>query len=140
MGKKRILVVDDEPTFTRLMKLNLEHTGDYEVREEHSGSRVLAAIEEFKPDLILLDVVMPDLDGARVGAQLKEHSMLKEIPVVFVTAIVSRDEVGPQGDTIGGQLFIAKPVKVKELLECIEQQLGGHNGSDAAEADLGRGG
>ena len=140
MGKKRILIVDDEPTFTRLLTLHLESAGDYEVREEHCGSRVLAAVDEFKPDLILLDVVMPDLDGAKVGAQLKERGTLKEIPVVFVTAIVSRDEVGPQGDIIGEHLFLAKPVRVKELLECIEQQLGGHHGSDAAEAGLGRGG
>jgi DNA-binding response OmpR family regulator len=124
MGKKRILVVDDEPTFTRLLKLNLEAAGDYEVREEHAGNRVMTAVDEFKPDLILLDVVMPDLDGASVGTQLKEQEKLRGIPVVFVTAIVSRDEVGPQGNVIGDHLFIAKPVKVKELVECIEQQLG----------------
>src|SRR2546423_5120830 len=59
MSKRRILVVDDETSITRLLKLNLEQTGSYEVREENLGARVLEAAREFKPDLVLLDVMMP---------------------------------------------------------------------------------
>ena len=57
--KKRILVVDDEPSITRLLKLNLEQTGDYEVATENSPKAAVAAAEEFQPELLLLDVVMP---------------------------------------------------------------------------------
>ena len=123
MQKKRILIVDDEPSFTRLLGLNLEHTGRYEVREEARGKEVMRAVEAFQPDLILLDVIMPDLDGAQVGAQLRDHAMFKDIPVVFVTAIVSREEVGTKGHMIGDNLFLAKPVKIQEVVQCIEERL-----------------
>ena len=65
--KKRILLVDDEPSITRLLKLNLEQTGDYEVATENVSKAALATAEEFRPDLILLDVMMPDLDGGGPG-------------------------------------------------------------------------
>ena len=122
MEKKRILLVDDEPSFTRLLKLNLEHTGRYEVREEHQGDHVLRVVEEFRPDVIFLDVVMPDMDGAGVGGILRDHPVFKHIPVVFITAIVSRDEVGTQGHIIGDNLFLAKPVKVEDVIRCIEEK------------------
>ena len=70
MNTKRILVVDDEPSVTRSLKLNLENTMRYEVRIENDSSRVVAAAREFHPDLILLDVVMPGLDGCDVSARI----------------------------------------------------------------------
>ena len=63
MSRKRILVIDDEASFTRNLKLNLEETGEYEVREENKGTEGLTAAREFRPDLILLDVIMPDMAG-----------------------------------------------------------------------------
>ena len=125
MTKKRILVVDDQVSFTRLMKLHLEETGDYEVRTENLGKRLIAAAREFKPDLIVLDIVMPDLDGAQAAQDLKQQPDLKEIPVVFLTAMVSRDEVGAPSGVIGGHHFIAKPVNVKELIASIQKELYG---------------
>jgi CheY-like chemotaxis protein len=70
MSKKRILLIDDDPSFTRLLKLNLEETGAYEVRTENRGTAALTAAREFKPDLILLDVVMPDMGGGDVAFQI----------------------------------------------------------------------
>ena len=72
MSKQRILVVDDEPSITRLLKLNLEQTGRYEVRVENLGARAYEAAQEFMPDLVLLDIMMPDMDGSDVAASLKE--------------------------------------------------------------------
>lgn len=119
MGKKRILLIDDEVSFTRMLRLNLEKTGAYEVREENKGARGLAAAREFKPDLILLDVIMPDADGGDVASQIKADQSLKDTPIVFLTAVVTKKEEG----MVGGHPFIAKPVGAKELVECIERNL-----------------
>ena len=81
--KKRILVVDDEPALTRMVKLNLERTGSYEVRTENQGSKAVQAAREFKPDLIFLDVMMPDMSGDEVSAQLKEDEELSRIKFIF---------------------------------------------------------
>ena len=123
-NKKRILVVDNESSFTHLLKLNLEQTGGYEVKEENDAKRILASTLEFKPDLVLLDIMMPGTSGAHAAAQLKENERLKNIPVVFVTAMVSKQETTSQGGIIGGNFFVAKPVGTRELVDCIEKQLG----------------
>lgn len=122
--KKRILIVDDEAPTTRLIRLNLEHTGRYEVREENDSLSAVNAALEFLPDLILLDVVMPSLDGGDVVARLKTDPKLKNIPVVFLTATVRKTEVDTHGGIVGGFPFLAKPTSAKELIDCIEQQLG----------------
>lgn len=122
--KKRILVVDDEPALTRMVKLNLERTGNYEVRTENQGSMAVQAAREFKPDLIFLDVMMPDMTGDEVSAQLKEDEELSRIKFIFMTAIVTRDETDSMGSNIGGNEFLAKPVKTDELLATIERVLG----------------
>ena len=122
--KKRILVVDDEPALTRMVKLNLERTGNYEVRTENQGSMAVPAAREFKPDLIFLDVMMPDMSGDEVSAQLKEDEELSQIKFIFMTAIVTKDETENMGTNIGGNEFLAKPVKTDELIATIERVLG----------------
>ena len=122
--KKRILVVDDEPALTRMVKLNLERTGNYEVRTENQGSMAVQAAREFKPDLIFLDVMMPDMSGDEVSAQLKEDEELSQIKFIFMTAIVTKDETENMGTNIGGNEFLAKPVKTDELIATIERVLG----------------
>ncbi len=122
--KKRILVVDDEPALTRMVKMNLERTGDYEVRTENQGAKVVTAVREFWPDLILLDVMMPDMSGDEVSQQLREDPVLAGIKVVFMTAIVTKEETSEMGGNIGGNEFLAKPVKTEELIATIERLLG----------------
>jgi len=122
--KKRILVVDDEPALTRMVKLNLERTGNYEVRTENQGSMAVPAAKEFKPDLIFLDVMMPDMGGDEVAALLKEDEALSKIKFIFMTAIVTRDETDAMGTNIGGNEFLAKPVRTDELIATIERALG----------------
>jgi CheY-like chemotaxis protein len=121
--KKRILVVDDEVALTRMVKLNLEQTGDYEVRIENQGSMAIPAAREFNPDLILLDVMMPDMTGDEVSAQLKEDDQLQHIKYIFMTAIVTKEETAEMGNQIGGNEFLAKPVKAEELIATIERVL-----------------
>ena len=122
--KKRILVVDDEPSITRLLKLNLEQTGDYEVATENAPKAVLATAEKFRPDLILLDVMMPDLDGGNLTNAIQATPNLKGVPIVFLTAAVTREEVRQRRGLVGGLPFLAKPVSLQEVLTCLQQHLG----------------
>lgn len=121
--RKRILIIDDEESFTYLTKKNLEETGRYKVRKESKGSRGLAAAKEFKPDLIFLDILMPDMDGGSVCFQLENDGDTKNIPVVFLTAAATKDEADSMGGIIGGHPFIAKPVGIDELVTCIEKHI-----------------
>ncbi len=122
--KKKILVVDDEPGLTHMLKRGLEATGDYLVMEENRGGNALAAARDFRPDLVILDVMMPDVDGGTVAAQLAEDKDLKHVPVVFLTAIVTKGEAEPTGSPIGGHIFLAKPVSLGNLIKCIESRIG----------------
>jgi DNA-binding response OmpR family regulator len=132
MDKKRILIIDDEASFTRMVKLNLEKTGSFEVREENKATYALAAAREFKPDLILLDVIMPTMDGGDVAAQFENDKQLKETPIIFLTATVSRREAGAGGFNSGGSLFLAKPVGLETLVKCINEHVRKSAGSDGA--------
>jgi len=124
MSKKRILIVDDEASITRLLRLNLEQTGRYEVREENLGAKAHDVAVEFRPDLILLDVMMPDMDGGDVAASLKENPALRKIPVVFLTAAVKKEELGAPDGKIGGRTYIAKPLNVQGVISVIERTIG----------------
>src|SRR5438093_7770233 len=123
MEKKRILSIDDEASFTRMVKLNLEKTGAFEVREENRAAYAVAAAREFKPDLVLLDVIMPAMDGGDVAAQIRNDRHLKGTPIVFLTATVSQREAGEGGFTSGGALFLAKPVSLENLIHCINENV-----------------
>jgi two-component system OmpR family response regulator len=123
--KKRILVVDDQPQNTRLLKLHLEGTNDYVVREENDARAALCAAEEFEPDLILLDVMMPGVDGGELAARFRASPKLKTVPIVFLTAAVTKEEVNAGGGLIGGASFLAKPVVLSEVVVCLRQHLGG---------------
>ena len=123
MEKKRILMIDDEPSFTRLIKLNLEQIGPYDVRVENDGKRAFEAAREFRPHLVLLDVIMPGMDGGEVAAQIRADAQLKDTPIVFLTAVVSRETVSAKGEMIGGNTFLAKPVTVLDVVASIEKHL-----------------
>jgi CheY-like chemotaxis protein len=123
--KKRILVVDDEPSITRLLKLNLEQTGEYEVRTENDAKAALGTAEEFVPDLVLLDVMMPGMDGGELASRFQAHPMFSKVPIVFLTAAATKTEVYNRGGRVGGLPFLAKPVELAEVLACLKRQLGG---------------
>ena len=124
MAKIRVLLVDDEPKFIQTLKLNLERRGEYDVRIETNGRFALTAARDFRPDIIFLDVIMPDVDGGDVAAKIKADKQLKDTPIVFLTAGVSKETTKARGDIIGGQRFMAKPVSIAEVMECIERILG----------------
>lgn len=101
----------------------LTENGECEVRTENRGSRALAAAREFRPDLILLDIVMPDAEGGAIASALNVDPVLKGTPVVFLTALVSRRETGGGFGHIGGRPFLAKPVDPDTVLACIDQHV-----------------
>ncbi len=123
-NKQRIFIVDDEVSITRLLKANLEQTEDYTVQVENSPLRALSAAEAFQPDLIMLDVLMPGMDGGNLAACMQTNRKLKHVPIVFLTAAAKKEEVTAHGGRIGGLRFLAKPVDFSEVIECIEEHLG----------------
>lgn len=122
--KKRILVVDDEPSITRLLKLNLEQTNHYVVMAENDAEAAVATAERFKPHLILLDVMMPGLDGGELANRFQASPELKSVPIVFLTAAATKGEVYSRGGQVGGLTFLAKPVEMSEVVACLRQHLG----------------
>ena len=122
-AKKRVLIIDDEASFTRLLKLNLHHTGRYTAETVNDPAKALAVAREFSPDVILLDVMMPIMDGGELATRIQASPKLKQIPIVFLTAAIKKNEIASHQGCIGGLPFIAKPVDFQEVVECIEKQL-----------------
>jgi len=123
-GRKRILVVDDKASDTQLLKRYLEGTNDYLVREENDEELAVGAAEEFQPHLILLDVLMPRISGADLAARFRAHPKLKAVPIVFLTSVVTKDEMAMCGGKIGKYPFLAKPIVLTEVAACLEHHLG----------------
>ena len=118
--KPKVLLVDDEEGFTKVTQLTL---ADYDIHVENDSSRALATARSLQPDLILLDVMMPNFDGGDVAAQIRADPVLKDVPVVFLTALVTQKE-SARRPIMGGYPFIAKPVTPERLAESIQKYLG----------------
>ncbi len=119
--KNRILLIDDEKDFCFFTEKNLEQTGEFEVFTATRGEEGIGLAREKKPDLILLDVNMPQISGPEVAEILLNDPATSEIPVVFLTAVVTKKEVGIKSiNEIGGRCFIAKPVDIQTLSSCIK--------------------
>lgn len=121
MKQKKVLLIDDEITFSMMLKENLEEDGLYQVKTERKPANALQAALEFKPDIIFLDLIMPDIEGSQVAAELRSSDELKSIPIVFLTALISKEEADSQGTVIGQNPFIAKPATTEEIIDCIEK-------------------
>ena len=121
--KKRILVVDDQASDTQLLKSYLERSDEYLVREENDAQAALSTAEEFQPDLILLDVLMPGMDGAQLAARFEASPKLTAVPIVFLTCVVTKEEVGLCGGRIGKYPFLAKPIALPEVAACVKRYL-----------------
>lgn len=113
MSKSKILVVDDEVNIVELIKMNLEGSG-YEVIEAYTGMEAITQTDFFSPDLILLDLMLPDIDGLQVCRMLRKNIKTQDIPIIMVTA--KSEEIDKvQGLTIGADDYITKPFGVSEL-------------------------
>jgi len=121
MSKAKILVVDDDAISLELMEAMLVPNG-YEIITANDGSKAVAIIVEQKPDLILLDIMMPGLDGYSTLAKIKENKTISKIPVVMLTAMGFRlnKELALRFGAVG---YITKPVDLAELLKTISRLL-----------------
>jgi CheY-like chemotaxis protein len=123
VSKRTILIIDDEEDFCLFVKLNLEQTGNFEVLTANSGAEGITIANRYQPDLILLDIIMPNMTGTQVAEALRNNKATKDIPIIFVTAIVKRGEVGAMDYQFGGNYFVFKPVKLDELIREIGTKL-----------------
>ena len=121
MNKSRILVVDDEPNLSDLVRLFLEKTKRFEVRVENRPGNVLAAARAFRPDMVLLDVDMPGQDGGEVARDIEADPILHGVPNLFFTSLISSVEAGDRITMRGGMRFLAKPLNPKVLIETIDR-------------------
>ena len=115
----RVLVIDDEPDVLLLCRVNLEHAG-HEVLEAHGGRDGLALARERHPDVVVLDLMMPAMNGYEVLAALREDDVTRDVPVVVLTAKVHRED-RIRSWTDGAADFVAKPFVPQRLLEALDR-------------------
>jgi two-component system sensor histidine kinase/response regulator len=113
-SKEKILIVDDTAHVRQLLSAMLTKRG-YEVQVVDSGAEALTTIQESPPDLILLDIMMPDMDGFEVCERLKTDPQTHDIPIIFISALESTEDK-VKGFTVGGVDYVTKPFQVKEVL------------------------
>ena len=126
--KPCILIVDNNRDFTYSAKRALGTTGRYFVCEENDASKAHQTAQGLKPDLILLDIAMPETDGGEIAARIESDPTLHRTPIVFLTALVTKSET-ISGLQIQGHPFLAKPISIPELVAAIEQSLPAHAAS-----------
>lgn len=122
MAKRKILVIDDEPSITRLLKFVLEKTGLYDVTGENESTKALALIRSAVPDLLVLDMNMPGISGVEIAEAVKTDPSLKKLQIVFLTGNIS-DEEAEAGMVIDGYPAIGKPINMERLIERVGKSL-----------------
>lgn len=128
MGKARedlkVLIVDDDEKSLKLLEVKLNEAGFKNILKANDGKECLVLARTEMPDLILLDIMMPGMDGASVRSKLRDNETTKNIPVIFSTVMVSDEEIENMGGEIGGSLYIAKPYDTKKIEQAIHAALG----------------
>lgn len=122
MAGKKILIVDDEEDVLAVLESRLS-LGGYLVIKADNGREAIRLAKAEQPNLVLLDIAMPGMDGAEVAEILKSDPQAKDIPIVFLTCLFTKDEEAMQGHKRGGVFFIAKPYDPEKLLSEIEERL-----------------
>ena len=127
--KPKLLIVDDEPDAVLILAKTLSARG-YEVNTAGRGRQAVMLAKAEKPDLILLDILMPDMDGTQVAAALQEDTTTKNIPVIFLTCLITKktQEIVSRYHDANRYAFISKPYDLDKLLGEIDRLLGAHVG------------
>src|SRR5438093_11051532 len=120
--KRRSVIVDNDRESTHVVKILLGRTGRYLVLEENDATKAHQSARNFRPDVILLDIVMPETDGGEVAAQIQADPDLQRTPIIFLTALVTKAEA-KTGLRIQGHPFLAKPISIPELIKGIEDNV-----------------
>jgi DNA-binding response OmpR family regulator len=119
--KPRILIVDDDPVIVRLLQINFRLEG-YEVDAASRGEEALRMVQEHRPDVVVLDVMMPGLDGWEVCRQLKANPEVRHVPVIFLSAR-AQDEDRQRGYSLGVDEYVTKPFDPAHLVEIVDRAL-----------------
>ncbi len=122
MDKKKILIVDDEKDVLAVLERGLIAEG-YSVTTTDNGNDAVRLAKSELPDLVILDILMPNMEGTEVAAILKEDLRTKDIPVIFLTCMLKKEEEERQGHVIGNNIFFAKPYYMTQLLAEIEASM-----------------
>ena len=122
MEKKKIMVIDDEEDFLRVVKLNMEETNEYEVLTLSSAKDIISEIYQFRPKLILLDMLMPLVGGIDAGEMLNNDPYGKSIPVIILSAL-DKDADKLMAYKIGVVDYLTKPIEANDLIAKIEKAL-----------------
>ena len=121
----KILIVDDDEMALKLLELKLMQLGFNNIFKESRSTEAFETAMKLLPDLIFLDIIMPGMDGGKVKKQLAENPWTEDIPVVFLSAIISKGEEKRLGGHLtGGGIIISKPYSSDEILNAIEKTLG----------------
>jgi len=113
--RKKILLIEDDPDIALSLKYNLEKAGDFQVTSCRNGQQGLTELDEGRPDLILLDLMLPDMDGFALCREIRSHPITAQLPIIVITARVEeRDKL--LGLTVGADDYITKPFSVKEVV------------------------
>ncbi len=121
MKNRKILIVDDNIALSRMLKLQLDELGGFTVRVENQSSSAMKTAYRFKPDVVILDVMMPEIDGGQLAGMIQQDALLSKTPIIFLTGSVRKEEVENRKGFVGGLPFLAKPVRLDELLEAINK-------------------
>lgn len=119
---KKILIVDDEPDALMMLEMRLSHAG-YTVLKAENGKAAITVARVEHPDLIVLDILLPDMNGEEVAEELKSNPKTRDIPVMFLTCLFTKKEESRDGHKVSGNVFFAKPYNPEELLVEIEKEL-----------------
>ena len=120
MGKKKILIVDDDKDVLSVLEKRLT-AEKYSVITANNGQDAIILAKAQRPDLIILDIIMPGIDGAEVAGKLREDPETRNIPVIFLTCMLTPEEEKQKRHHVAGNIFIAKPYDIKELLSEIKK-------------------
>ena len=119
MSKTRVLIVDDDVNLSRLAGMILENSGKYEVMILNQSTRALTAAIQFQAEVLLLDVDMPDKSGGDLAREAAADSRLRDVPILFLTGLLHRNETPNGPIERGGMKFLSKPVEPAQLLSAV---------------------
>lgn len=123
MTRIRILIVDDNRPLGRLVGIRLEQTGHYTVRVEQMPQVAIRAAREFQPQLLLLDVDMPGMNGPELQRAILKEPGFSHVPVIFLTSLISSDEAGEREIMSNGSRFLSKSASIEVVHRCISRAI-----------------
>ena len=122
-GKRRVLIVDDDEDLVELIADHLERDGRFEIRTANNGFDAGMMVKEFRPDIIVLDIMLPDINGKEVCQRIRSDSTMEDVRIICISGMVEEDKVADLRDA-GANAFMHKPFEVEKLIDRMCELLG----------------